>query len=108
MSLRQQFWWLVCFYWRRAELSVARNGTLGAAARSLGLSHPTMGRRLQAMEQSTGQVLFQRTTEGFVLTEQATAILPLVTAMEMDSYAPFPFLKPVTSVASAAVYEFRT
>ena len=71
----------------RIFLAVARKGTLGAAARSLGLSHPTMGRRLQAMEQSTGQVLFQRTTEGFVLTEEGTAILPLAEQMEDSALA---------------------
>jgi molybdate transport repressor ModE-like protein len=71
----------------RIFLAIARNGTLGAAARTLGLSHPTMGRRLQAMEQATGQVLFQRTAEGFVLTEEGAAILPLAEQMEDSALA---------------------
>jgi len=41
-----------------------------------------MGRRLRALEEATGQVLFQRTAEGFVLTEEGTAILPLAEQME--------------------------
>lgn len=66
----------------RIFLAVARTGTLGAAARSLHLSHPTIGRRLRALEESMGQVLFQRTADGFVLTEEGTAILPLAEQME--------------------------
>jgi hypothetical protein len=52
----------------RIFLAVAREGTLGAAARKLGQSQPTMGRRLRALERSIGQTLFQRTGDGFVLT----------------------------------------
>jgi DNA-binding transcriptional LysR family regulator len=66
----------------RIFLAVARTGTLGAAARALQLSHPTIGRRLRALEEATGQVLFQRTADGFVLTEEGTAILPLAEQME--------------------------
>lgn len=66
----------------RIFLAIARTGTLGAAARLLDLSHPTMGRRLRALEDATGQVLFQRTAEGFVLTEEGAAILPLAEQME--------------------------
>ncbi len=66
----------------RIFLSVARLGTLGAAARALHLSHPTIGRRLRALEESTGQILFQRTADGFVLTEEGTAIVPLAEQME--------------------------
>ncbi|WP_238587447.1 LysR family transcriptional regulator [Cupriavidus sp. IDO] len=66
----------------RIFLAIARTGTLGAAARTLHLSHPTIGRRLRALEESTGQVLFQRTADGFVLTEEGTAILPLAEQME--------------------------
>jgi len=35
----------------------------------LGLTQPTMGRRLRALEQATGQTLYQRTSTGFVLTD---------------------------------------
>ncbi|AME26858.1 LysR family transcriptional regulator [Burkholderia sp. PAMC 26561] len=66
----------------RIFLAVSRLGTLGAAARALRLSHPTIGRRLRALEESTGQVLFQRTADGFVLTEEGTAIVPLAEQME--------------------------
>ncbi len=59
----------------RVFLAIARNGTLGAAARQLGQSQPTMGRRLRALEAAVGQTLFQRTGEGFILTSEGTSVL---------------------------------
>src|SRR5258708_36204621 len=60
----------------RVFLAIAREGTLGAAARKLGHSQPTMGRRLRALEHAVGQTLFQRTGDGFVLTDEGAAVLP--------------------------------
>ena len=71
----------------RIFLAVARAGTLGAAARMLHLSHPTIGRRLRALEEATGQVLFQRTAEGFVLTEEGGAVLSHAERMEEHALA---------------------
>lgn len=71
----------------RIFLAVARSGTLGAAARTLHLSHPTIGRRLRALEQATGQMLFQRTADGFVLTEEGAAVLSLAEQMEDGALA---------------------
>jgi DNA-binding transcriptional LysR family regulator len=59
----------------RIFLAVAREGTLGAAARKLGQTQPTMGRRLRALEAAVGQTLFQRTGEGFVLTDEGASVL---------------------------------
>jgi len=59
----------------RVFLAIAREGTLGAAARKLAQSQPTMGRRLRELERSLGQKLFQRTNEGFVLTDEGSAVL---------------------------------
>ncbi|MEK6345978.1 MAG: LysR family transcriptional regulator [Burkholderia sp.] len=66
----------------RIFLAIARTGTLGAAARALDLSQPTIGRRLRALELSMGQVLFQRTADGFVPTAEGSAILTLAEQME--------------------------
>lgn len=71
----------------RIFLAIARSGTLGAAARTLHLSHPTVGRRLRALEQATGHTLFQRTADGFVLTEEGNAVLPLAEQMEEGALA---------------------
>ena len=68
-------------------LAVARHSSLGAAARSLGISHPTVGRRLRALEAATGQVLFQRHSEGAVLTDAGEAVLRLAEDMEASALA---------------------
>lgn len=71
----------------RVFLAVARSGTLGGAARSLHTSHPTVGRRLRALEQAMGYTLFQRTADGLVLTDEGHAILALAEQMEEGALA---------------------
>lgn len=71
----------------RIFLAVVRTGSLGGAARALGLSHPTIGRRLRALEEDTGQTLFQRTSDGFVLTDEGESILALAGQMEESALA---------------------
>lgn len=71
----------------RIFLAVARTGTLGAAARSLGQSQPTMGRRLRALEAAVGHTLFQRTADGFVLTDEGNAVLEHAERMEEEALA---------------------
>ncbi|MBB3182419.1 DNA-binding transcriptional LysR family regulator [Variovorax sp. Sphag1AA] len=61
---------------------MARTGSLGGAARALHLSHPTIGRRIRALEQAIGQTLFQRTADGFVLTDEGAGVVPLAEQME--------------------------
>jgi DNA-binding transcriptional LysR family regulator len=71
----------------RIFLAVMRSGTLGGAARALRLSHPTVGRRLRALEEATGQKLFQRTADGLILTEEGSAIVALAEQMEESALA---------------------
>src|SRR6201996_1184526 len=71
----------------RIFLAVAREGTLGAAARKLGQTQPTMGRRLRALEQAVGHALFQRTAEGFVLTDEGNAVLSHAERIEEEAFA---------------------
>jgi DNA-binding transcriptional LysR family regulator len=71
----------------RVFLAVAREGTLGAAARKLGQTQPTMGRRLQALEHALGHRLFQRTKDGFVLTDEGAAVLSHAERMEEEALA---------------------
>ena len=59
----------------RTFLAIARQGTLSAAARSLGVTQPTMGRRLAAMEARMGARLLQRTPTGYALTLIGEAVL---------------------------------
>ncbi len=53
----------------RSFAAVAENGSLSAAARALGLSQPTLGRHIEALETSLGAPLFERTASGFVANE---------------------------------------
>lgn len=71
----------------RVFLAVAREGSLGAAARRLGRSQPTMGRRLRALEVAVGQTLFQRTGEGFVLTDEGSAVMLHAERIEEEALA---------------------
>ncbi|SFU67312.1 transcriptional regulator, LysR family [Bradyrhizobium arachidis] len=71
----------------RIFLAIAREGTLGAAARKIGQTQPTMGRRLRALETALGQVLFQRTADGFVLTDEGTAVLRHAERIEEEALA---------------------
>ncbi|WMJ69233.1 LysR family transcriptional regulator [Stenotrophomonas sp. 24(2023)] len=66
----------------RIFLAVARSGSLGEAARRLGVSHPTVGRRVKVLEDEAGQALFRRTREGLVLTDAGDGVQALAEAME--------------------------
>ncbi|MDH6165010.1 DNA-binding transcriptional LysR family regulator [Variovorax boronicumulans] len=68
-------------------LAIARTGTLMAAARQIGLSQPTMGRRLKALEASLSLTLFQRTSDGFVLTAEGESVLGHAERMEEQALA---------------------
>jgi molybdate transport repressor ModE-like protein len=71
----------------RIFLAVARCGSLGEAARTLGVSHPTVGRRIKALEEEAEQALFRRTTDGLVLTDTGDAVLALAESMENSGLA---------------------
>jgi len=71
----------------RIFLAIARDGTLGAAARKLALTQPTMGRRLRALEAAIGHQLFQRTRDGFVLTDEGSTLLGHAERMEEEALA---------------------
>lgn len=85
-------------------LAIARAGTLGAAARKLGQSQPTMGRRLKALEGATGAALFQRTADGFVLTDEGQTLLAHAERMEMESLA---LMRALSSSDAALQGELR-
>ena len=71
----------------RIFLAIAREGTLGGAARKIGQTQPTMGRRLRALEDAVGHTLFQRTADGFVLTNEGQAILGHAERIEEEALA---------------------
>jgi DNA-binding transcriptional LysR family regulator len=71
----------------RLFLAIARAGTLTAAAGQLRLSQPTAGRRLRSLEEVCGCALFQRTPNGFRLTDEGEAMLRHAERMEEEALA---------------------
>lgn len=65
----------------RAFLATAEAGSLSAAARALGLTQPTLGRQIAALERELGVALFERAGRGLVLTPTAAALLDHVRMM---------------------------
>jgi DNA-binding transcriptional LysR family regulator len=61
---------------------LAREGTLSTAAKALGVSHPTVARRVQALEQQIGARLFERLPDRFVPTSAGEELLADTEAME--------------------------
>lgn len=65
----------------RAFLAAAETGSFSAAARKLGVTQPTLGRQVAALEGSLGVLLFERTARGLVLTQTGMDLLDDVRAM---------------------------
>lgn len=60
----------------RTFLAVLEHGSLSAAARELGLTQPTVGRHIDALEQSVGAELFTRSQQGLLPTDTALVLKP--------------------------------
>ncbi|WP_235912922.1 LysR family transcriptional regulator [Oceanomicrobium pacificus] len=59
-----------------AFLAVLDEGSLSGAARRLGVSQPTLGRQVRALEQGLGTTLFRRHARGLSPTDEALDLLP--------------------------------
>lgn len=71
----------------RYFLAVANTGSLTGAARQLGVSQPTVGRQIQALEEVIGARLFDRANSGYVLTGPGQSIVELAEAIEEQAIA---------------------
>jgi DNA-binding transcriptional LysR family regulator len=76
-------WAHVRFDWNRARafLVTAEEGSLSAAARALGMTQPTLGRQVSALERELGVALFERVGRGLTLTDSGLGLLAHVRAM---------------------------
>jgi DNA-binding transcriptional LysR family regulator len=86
------FWALPCnnaqvFDWNdgRYFLAIARGRSLSAAGRSLQVQQSTVGRRLGALEAALGVRLFDRTPDGYLLTQSGEALLTHAERMEDEA-----------------------
>ena len=71
----------------RDVVTVAETGSLSAAARKLGVSQPTIGRRIEHLEQQLKTVLFNRAPKGLTLTETGNQILAYAQRMSDEAIA---------------------
>ncbi|MBB3655228.1 DNA-binding transcriptional LysR family regulator [Rhizobium sp. BK650] len=60
----------------RSFLAVLQHGSLSAAARELGLTQPTIGRHIDALEEAVGAELFTRSSNGLLPTDMALDLQP--------------------------------
>ena len=58
----------------RALVAVATDGTIGRAARRLGVSQPALSRQLRELEHATGVVLLERSARGTALTPAGASL----------------------------------
>lgn len=65
----------------RAFLATAETGSYSAAARKLGLTQPTLGRQVAALEEELGLVLFERAGRAMQLTDAGRDLLRDARAM---------------------------
>ena len=65
----------------RTFVEVARDGSLSGAARRLGLTQPTVGRHIDALEAALASTLFTRSPRGLAPTPAALALAPHGEAM---------------------------
>jgi DNA-binding transcriptional LysR family regulator len=69
----------------RLFLAVARAGGLAGAARAVGISPPTLGRRMTSLERCLSRALFVRQRDGYELTSGGKDLLRLAEALELDA-----------------------
>lgn len=71
----------------RSFLAVLRAGSLSAAARELGLTQPTLGRHIDALEAAVGFALFVRSPHGFLPTDHARQLQPYAESLAATAAA---------------------
>lgn len=71
----------------RVFLAVARDGRLPDAGRTLGIDPATVGRRVTALEAALGARLFERSPQGYALTEAGLGLVEHAQAMEAQARA---------------------
>lgn len=71
----------------RTLLTVLEQGSLSAAARELGLTQPTVGRHIDALEDAIGSQLFVRSPNGLLPTDAALELKPYAETLAATSAA---------------------
>lgn len=82
----------------RAFLAVMEEGSLSGGARRLGLTQPTVGRQIEALEQALGIKLFTRSQTGLAATDTALTLRPFAENLRATANA----LRRASTDASAS------
>ena len=69
----------------RYFLAVARSGRLSAAGQQLGVDHATVGRRIKSLEKNLGTLLFDRSPQGYSLTDTGIRLVSVAETMESET-----------------------
>lgn len=68
-------------------LALDHHGRLSAAAKSLGVDHTTVSRRITALEHELDARLFDRTPKGYTLTEEGSRMITYADTIESNAIA---------------------
>ena len=71
----------------RHFLAVARTGKLSLAGQQLGVDHATVGRRVKALEAALNTHLFDRSPQGYSLTDEGQKLITIAEGMETSAIA---------------------
>ncbi|SFK79396.1 LysR family transcriptional regulator [Falsiroseomonas stagni] len=71
----------------QAFVAVMRSGSLSAAAQTLRLTQPTVGRQIRTLEDQVGEALFDRTPQGLRPTDRAMALMEHAEHLEQAAQA---------------------
>jgi len=69
----------------RYFLAVSRTGRLTEAAKQLSVDHATVGRRVKSLEQQLAVILFDRSPQGYRLTDAGQQLIDIAEAMETNA-----------------------
>ncbi len=69
----------------RDFVAVSNAGSLSGAARIIGVSQPTIGRRIEQLEQQLNAILFNRTPQGLTLTQTGEQVLAYAKRMSDEA-----------------------
>lgn len=82
-------WKSLSFDWNqaRAVIATAETGSLSAAARALGLTQPTLGRQVTALEEALGVVIFTRAAKRMIPTDAGLVLIDHFRVMAEHAHA---------------------
>ena len=99
----------------RYFVTVVREGSITAAAKSLHVTQPTLSRQLAALEDELGHLLYQRNRKGIELTEQgvilrryAESILALADKAEEEIALPTHSIAGKVHIAAGETLRYET